>query len=90
MTDAKAPSSRIRFRLKTQLFPSVFQKNSRPHVAFSDRFRPSTLKRFENGDNADGACAFTSKMSHKSQERHGAIIYLHALFEQFEYVKVKK
>ena len=48
--ESKALSTRIRIFLRTEVFFSVFEKNSRPHVAYSNRFRLSPRKR-KNGGN---------------------------------------
>ena len=40
----KAPSTHIRIILKTDFFPSVFKTYTRPHVAYSNRFRPLRMR----------------------------------------------
>ena len=58
----KTPSTRIRFHLKMQLFFSVSASTRsvfRPFLPVHTKM----LERLENVDTADGAWAFTSKMS---------------------------
>ena len=66
----KAPSTRIRFRLKTQLFSPFSKKFPSTRSVFRSfsSIHTKTLNRFENADTAYGACAFTSKMSQQESK----------------------